>query len=383
MEKLSADSLDDEAAGRVAKAGERDGDDSDGTRQAGVESYLSGEVVDGVAESNNVRSGSMLHAENEATMAGAGDFGADGASVTPTIGAKRDSAGNGVRHEFCLESSNADAEPQYDGIVTPSKRGKTRQRYRLGVMRHSSRLDDAIHEQQRKLQKVNGRDGDRGKSPYWVGESDLELSVLWRDQALRPYDTPIVDKNLPAAQAMELAELGFTEETLILCSPFRRCLQTAGVVARTLGVFGVTVCLDVGERMDKVRKEISEMANAAQQNGASTARKNDREKRKPVFSYLDRAGMAEALGEGVRLEGVIGEQPPNDETGVEAKQRFIETIARLRQEELQESSVLVVAHGDTLDAAGESLASQIIYEGEHPHISRRVLSLETPHSASI
>ena len=60
---------------------------------------------------------------------------------------------------------------------------------------------------------------------------------------------------------------------------------------------------------------------------------------------------------------MIGEQPPEDESGVEAKERFIATIAKVREERLRESPVLFIAHGDTLDAAGESLASQIVFEG--------------------
>ncbi|CAN0578421.1 unnamed protein product, partial [Ectocarpus sp. 12 AP-2014] len=183
----------------------------------------------------------------------------------------------------------------------------------------------------------------------------------WPDRALRPYDSPIVDTDLPARQAKALGQLGMGSQTVIICSPFRRCLQTAGVVARTLGVASVTVHLQVGERMDKVRKEIVELALGSEERSDGTLATKETV---PAFSYLEEADMRAALGAGVQLEGIVGEQPPEEESGIEAKQRFIATIAKVREEQLRDSPVLVVAHGDTLDAAGESLASQIVFEGE-------------------
>lgn len=329
-----------------------------------------GSLADPLAESRNDSRDDTILEENGASVSGEVNV-EEYDSSTPTIGSKRDSAGNGIALEDLMNFSSVVAEPDNDFVATPSKRGKTEPvNYRLGVMRHSSRLDDAINERQRHLSAAKtasggceSRDnqGNTASLQNGANDNDLIKQVPWSDRALRPFDTPIVDKELPALQAMELGQIGFGEETLIVCSPFRRCLQTAGVVARTLGVEGVTVNLEVGERMDKVRKEIAERTISSkieesngQYGGISKI---------PVFTYLDRAGMMEALGEGVHLDEVIGDHPPNDESGVEAKQRFIATIGKLRQNQLQETSVLIVAHGDTLDAAGESLASQIIYEG--------------------
>lgn len=284
---------------------------------------------------------------------------------TATIGAKRASVENGKSAEelgWTIDSPVGFA---------PSKRGKTQLEYPFAVMRHSARLDDAIHERQRKLGAMpagSGRDensDEKGSSDGIKGldngaRDGLE-AVLWPDRALRPYDSPIVDMDLPARQAKELSRHGMDSQTLILCSPFRRCLQTAGVVARTLGVAGVTVNLEVGERMDKVRKEIAELTLALGEDSNATLGNSQPA---PVFSYLEENDMREALGAGVQLERIVGEQPPEEESGVEAKQRFIATIAKLREEQLREGPVLVVAHGDTLDAAGESLASQIVFEGD-------------------
>lgn len=271
-----------------------------------------------------------------------------------TIGAKRASVGNG------LDTQDLDWILDSPEGLAPSKRGRTQpeQHHHLAVMRHSARLDDAIHERQRKRGAVAAGSGSERLEN---GEGGELAAIPWPDKALRPYDSPIVDTGLPARQAKELSRLGMGSETLIVCSPFRRCLQTAGVVARTLGVASVTVHLGVGERMDKVRKEIAELAlvNEQESDGGPGSQPT------PVFSYLGEEAMCEALGAGVKLKRIVGEQPPHEESGVEAKRRFIATIAKIREENLRESPVLVVAHGDTLDAAGESLASQIVFEGEN------------------
>lgn len=353
-----------ESNARLERAEESEVSDLGQEQRPDVDGILAGSLGDPLVESSNRSREDTIQvlAESGASVSGEVNVEKQDPS-TPTIGSKRDYARNGIRPEDLMNFSSVLAEPDIDDVATPSKRGKTEPMYyRLAVMRHSSRLDDAMNERQRHLSAVstgNGNyesGGDRGnKKSLQNGDSDndLEEQVPWSDRALRPYDTPIVDKELPALQAMALGQIGFGDETLIVCSPFRRCLQTAGVVARTLGVAGVTVSLEIGERMDKVRKEIAEMAISSKM-GESNGK----------FSYLDRASMVEALGEGVLLDEIVGERPPEDESGVEAKQRFIATIGKLRQYQLQETSVLVVAHGDTLDAAGESLASQIVYEGQ-------------------
>lgn len=373
MENLSSDSLD-ESVAHCEGVFSGDVGDSEVERGAAAVTHKEGatrmssrQVAHALAEPLAELLNNKKYQEykgNEACQIWTGDLEA-GAAVT--IGAKRCSAGNGVRPEVLAVVSGDESLD----VVASAKRGKTQEECRLGVMRHSARLDDAIDERKRNLPAEvtekgfeANRTGGGGKDGLPGGDSDELSNIPWPDKTLRPYDTPIVDMDLPAVQAAKLGQVGFGPDTLIVCSPFRRCLQTAGVVARTLGVTGVTVCLEVGERMDKVRKEIAEMATAANRKPSGEIGGETQ----PVFSYLDHVSMVDALGEGVRLKRVIGNQPPCDESGVEAKQRFIRTISNLRRDHLREGPVLVVAHGDTLDAAGESLASQIVYEGEHMHL---------------
>lgn len=86
---------------------------------------------------------------------------------------------------------------------------------RLAVMRHSVRLDS-------------------------------DPAAGWPDRQERPYDTPISDYNLPAEQATLMKKQGLGDFDLIVCSPFRRCLQTAGIVAQKLGIHRVSVHRSLG-----------------------------------------------------------------------------------------------------------------------------------------
>lgn len=342
---------------------EEDDEQSDG---------LNGDISD---ENDSVHNEEGGQIETELSESGSDQYliGEEGGAM---IGAKRASAENGkVPHNSSsAEDWNLTPPEAFAPSKRESKRGKTQQElYRLAVMRHSSRLDDAISERQRKIEamsKDNSSQDVDNKEPsnreLKNGDTNDLLRIPWPDKDFRPYDSPIVDTDLPARQAQELIQHGFGKDILILCSPFRRCLQTAGVVARTLGVASVTVHLGIGERMDKVRKEMAEeMEKRAQEHEEESSNALSKEPLKqPGFCYLKEVDMIKELGEGVRLEGIVGEQPPTDETGVEAKARFIDTIAEVREKQLREGPVLVVAHGDTLNAAGESLASQIVFEGE-------------------
>ena len=55
---------------------------------------------------------------------------------------------------------------------------------------------------------------------------DMDGNADWFDKAERPYNTPISDHILPKTQAQEMARREHTFD-LIVCSPFRRCLQFA------------------------------------------------------------------------------------------------------------------------------------------------------------
>ena len=99
----------------------------------------------------------------------------------------------------------------------------------LVIMRHGQRLDDTRAEE--------------GKEP---------AEAEWPDRVARPYDTPLVpDPALPfgAARTLQAAGVGVAR---IVSSPFRRCLQTATLVAAAMGVPRVDVDNQLGEALHAV-----------------------------------------------------------------------------------------------------------------------------------
>jgi len=98
----------------------------------------------------------------------------------------------------------------------------------LCVMRHSVRRDDA------------------------TAFSEI-TDEMWADRHERPYDPPLSNLELPciAAEAMLAAGLEFD---VVATSPYRRCLQTAGIVAARLGVRALVVDNRLSEHLDAARR---------------------------------------------------------------------------------------------------------------------------------
>eukprot|EP00322_Chrysochromulina_rotalis_P015537 CAMPEP_0115857418 /NCGR_PEP_ID=MMETSP0287-20121206/15564_1 /TAXON_ID=412157 /ORGANISM="Chrysochromulina rotalis, Strain UIO044" /LENGTH=224 /DNA_ID=CAMNT_0003311635 /DNA_START=183 /DNA_END=855 /DNA_ORIENTATION=+ len=69
----------------------------------------------------------------------------------------------------------------------------------------------------------------------------------WPDRKQRPYDTPIKDYELPRRAAEQLKASGLPTFDVIICSPYRRCLQTAAIVAKELNVRRMVIDNRLGE----------------------------------------------------------------------------------------------------------------------------------------
>ena len=161
----------------------------------------------------------------------------------------------------------------------------------LCIMRHSKRLD--------RHSKRNGS---------------------WPDQASRPYDTPICDFSLPAKAAERMHSLSVSPFDLIICSPFRRCLQTAAVAAKTLGVSRIRINKTLGEVTECVRS--CQMSSGCEVTG--------------VVDYLSAEAQLEILGScsgGVlsAVEGCDGEMPDPDETEEQGNERLKRGLADIEQ----------------------------------------------------
>ena len=72
----------------------------------------------------------------------------------------------------------------------------------------------------------------------------------WPDRPIRPYDSPIADHELPRAAALQLRTRGFDSFDAIVSSPYRRCLQTAGILAQELGIRRLIIDNRLGEDLN-------------------------------------------------------------------------------------------------------------------------------------
>lgn len=83
---------------------------------------------------------------------------------------------------------------------------------------------------------------------------DKELTCVWPDYGTRPYDPPICDMALPEQSAEKLLKYKFS---IIVSSPFRRCLQTAGIIARKIGLTAVYIDNRLGEDTAQVNNSVT------------------------------------------------------------------------------------------------------------------------------
>jgi broad specificity phosphatase PhoE len=168
---------------------------------------------------------------------------------------------------------------------------------------------------------------------------DEDSAATWVDKATRPYDTPIADRDLPVATATELRARGIPVSAIV-SSPFRRCLNTAGEVARTLGIREVSVDMALAEMMEQVRLTLARCGSAA-----------------TAVEYLDEAAMQAELGDGVALAGVTGVAPPLAELASQTVARYNAVVSsRLTAAATTDAptAVLLVTHGYCINAAGSA-----------------------------
>ena len=156
--------------------------------------------------------------------------------------------------------------------------------------------------------------------------TDPEAS--WADMAERPYDAPISNCELPQTAAEELKPFGIG---VIVSSPFRRCLQTAGIVSRALGIRRVAIDFRLSEVMHSVR-------------GAGVT----------FVEYLSDEDMSNELGDHVDILDINRiEAPPFDEDISDSLTRYKSAFTSLSKQ-YADSTVLCVSHGNAVEIYGSS-----------------------------
>jgi phosphohistidine phosphatase SixA len=162
-------------------------------------------------------------------------------------------------------------------------------------------------------------------------------SVVWPDRQTRFWDTPICDFELPHQQALKLHSFRINH---VVSSPFRRCLQTAAVVCRTLGINTIEVDVQLCEEMGCVVKCLPPRYSTSQL---------------LEFNILSAHEMCDIVGPGIRITNVdyIDEAPlpsikeHRDEGGA----RVTAALSRHHQENMHRNT-LIVGHGFTVEQFG-------------------------------
>ena len=174
----------------------------------------------------------------------------------------------------------------------------------------------------------------------------------WPDKSNRPYDPPISFKHpytspeeLPEEKARELQEYNFTR---IISSPFRRCLQTAAIIAKNLGIKTIDVDKGIGEAMSMVSRAGGKPKN---------------------FNYLlpeQMNGIIQGASDGIaRIGSVSGKGGAFDQVDAAV---IRSNFDKLKDEILNnpvKQNVLLVTHGDVIGQTLDIVNGETVFEVDY------------------
>lgn len=159
---------------------------------------------------------------------------------------------------------------------------------------------------------------------------DDNPSASWSDKTTRPYDSPLADLSAPLEQ---IEHLRSSNITVVISSPFRRCLQSAGIICRALRISSLVIDYGFSEVMHSVRSS-----------GVSNV------------SFLSSEEILEAIGGSVAVADVRG-VPPSFNEGIEDSLARYNSAIKKVAEDFSDSSVLCVSHGNAVEVCGSHYVS--------------------------
>ena len=226
----------------------------------------------------------------------------DGAPTSPIF-----ASATPLAHGFASPAHHGQHHHQQAGQASPVLGTPTGRDGSVVIMRHGERLD------------TTATPAELEAAPHHV----------WPDRAARPYDTPLADATLPTLAAAALAERGVCVHRVIT-SPFRRCVQTATIVARYFSLPGITVDNRLGEHMPAVMQCVP----AAQRQGC-------------VFTYMQLEEAAAIVGGDMAVQWNRGAGMPALPDNIEARaQAVFADLAALHHP----NTIVLVTHGDLFNA---------------------------------
>jgi len=219
---------------------------------------------------------------------------------------------------------------------------------------------------------VVGRDGvPRRVLVARHGERMDNVNPQWARFASRPHDPPLTKRGRAQARNLGLAlgrcggdadNSAWRPPQVLLSSPFIRCVQTADVIAETLGLGAGSICVEEGlcEQPAAMPTSSSYLCTDAQ---ADSAR------------YLLRAADLLAVSPRIRLtyqalrpvslerawavrEGVLGSHRPVESPGGSFVERCHQVAQRIAHAQLGVDTLVCVSHLATVEAIVKSLLGE-------------------------
>ena len=157
----------------------------------------------------------------------------------------------------------------------------------------------------------------------------------WHDVATRPFDTPFVANGL-AQEQVDAMKKGGVEFQAVVCSPFRRCIQTAVAAAQHAGIARISIDNRLGEFMPHVCTALK---------GAGLQASS--------FAYVSEEEAQALAGDLTVSWDRDANVPRVDEQAPEllARVQEVEMLARDCGVAQRAKGVLVVTHGDIVSMA--------------------------------
>jgi broad specificity phosphatase PhoE len=166
--------------------------------------------------------------------------------------------------------------------------------------------------------------------------------------AERPFDSPILDFQLPVVVAAELCKVARIRK--IRSSPMRRCVQTAALVAFALNVSNLEIDYNLIEMMPQALV-IADMADAAAREWAPLS---INELQAVADDVTNVAGdVTNVVHVSARADSVL---PQRGEDHRVSMIRIHKTILAAREEAAEGGDLLLVTHGDAVNAAVHQLS---------------------------
>ena len=177
----------------------------------------------------------------------------------------------------------------------------------------------------------------------------------WEDSKTRPYDTPISDRELVKVAADRIIECNSKNfPTVVFCSPFRRCIQTACTLVKQFSALNPAfkVVLVIENRLGEVMSQIRSFLKHGDVRPFSYCSVDE------VHMEAAKAGIEEFVWFTERNVPPLDEDNDGFLARVRSFDKIVEDYAHIVQDRRR---IVVVTHADFLNVRLQLLEPQSLY----------------------